>query len=265
MSRATSADGTSIGYDTCGSGPAVVLVAGATQYRAIDSRTTRIAEQLAAEGFTAFVYDRRGRGDSHDTPPWSLDREVDDLDAMIQVAGGSAAIYTSSAGAAIALAAATSGLCVTALALYEPPYFAGSDRRAQLAVLEELLAHDQRDRASRYFVADIIGLPAEEVDQLARQPWWSAMVAVAPTLLYDHRASSDIETDPDWPTRWLRVSVPTIVYSGERTFPGLTAAADAVAAALPNARRCVLPGQGHGPEPEAIVPELVRFLCSITE
>ncbi len=260
MSTVKSADGTMIDYDAYGSGPAVILIGGASQHRAIDPRTTEIAKRLGAEGFTAVDYDRRGRGRSGDTPPWSLDREVEDLAALIEAAGAPAALYTSSSGAGIALAAVTSGIPVSVLALYEPPYFAGTDRREQIATLQRMLDADRREEATRYNITAIIGLPGEAVDQIAEAPVWPGLVAVAPTLVYDHQASNDIETDPDWPARWARVTVPTVVYSGDRTFPGLPEAADAVAAALPNAQRRVLAGQDHGPAPEAIVPELVRFL-----
>ena len=262
MSTVKSADGTTIDYDAYGSGPAVILIGGATQYRAIDARTTGIAKQLAEEGFTAVDYDRRGRGRSGDTAPWSLEREVEDLAALIEAAGAPAALYSSSSGAGVALAAVSSGLPVSALALYEPPYFAGSDGREKIATLQRMLDEGQHDEAARYNLTGIIGLPVEAVNQMADAPWWPGMVAVAPTLVYDHRASHDIETDPDWPARWARVTVPTVVYSGDQTFPWLPEAADAVAAALPNAHRRVLAGQGHGPAPEAIVPELVSFLRS---
>jgi pimeloyl-ACP methyl ester carboxylesterase len=262
MSTVTSADGTTIDYDAYGFGPAVILVGGATQHRAIDRRTTEIAKRLGGEGFTAVDYDRRGRGHSGDTPPWSLDREVEDLAALVEATGAPAAVYTSSSGAAIALAAITSGVEVSALALYEPPYFAGSDGREHIATLQRMLDEGRRDEATRYNLTAIIGLPGEAVDQIAAAPWWPGLVAVAPTLVYDHQASHDIETDPDWRARWARVTVPTIVYSGDRTFPGLPEAADAVAAALSNAQRRVLAGQDHGPAPEVIVPELVKFLRS---
>jgi pimeloyl-ACP methyl ester carboxylesterase len=101
MGTVTSADGTLIDYDAYGSGPPVILIGGASQYRAIDSRTTEIAKHLAEEGFTAVDYDRRGRGRSGDTPPWSLDREVEDLAALIE-ATGVPALYTSSSGAGVA-------------------------------------------------------------------------------------------------------------------------------------------------------------------
>jgi pimeloyl-ACP methyl ester carboxylesterase len=262
MSAVRSADGTVIDYDVYGSGPAVILIGGASQYRAIDPRTSEIARRLAEEGFTAVDYDRRGRGRSGDTPPWSLDREVEDLAALIEATGAPAALYTSSSGAGIALATVTSGIAVSALALYEPPYFAGSDGREQIATLQRMLDAGQHDQATRYNMTAIIGLPGEAVDQMAQAPWWPGLVAVASTLVYDHQASHDIETDPDWHARWASVTVPTIVYSGDQTFPGLPEAADAVAAALPNAQRRVLPGQDHGPAPEVIVPELTTFLRS---
>ena len=264
MSTVTSADGTIIDYDAYGNGPTVIFIGGATQHRAIDQRTTEIAKQLAAEGFTAVDYDRRGRDRSGDTPPWSLGREVEDVAALIEAAGAPAALYTSSSGAGIALAAVTEGLDVSALALYEPPYFAGSNGTEHIATLERMLNAGQLDEATRYNMTAIIGLPAEAVEEMAQAPWWPGLVAVAPTLVYDHKASHDIETDPDWRSRWAAVTVPTIVYSGNQTFPGLPEAADAVAAALPNAQRHVLSGQDHGPAPEAIVPELVRFLRSTT-
>src|SRR5215211_7747264 len=127
MSTVTSADGTTIDYDAYGNGPTVIFIGGASQHRAIDQRTTEIAKQLAAEGFTAVDYDRRGRDRSGDTPPWTLARAVEDVAALIQATGAPATLYSSSSGAGIALAAVTAGLDVSALALYEPPYFAGSD------------------------------------------------------------------------------------------------------------------------------------------
>lgn len=208
MSTVTSADGTPIDYDVYGSGPAVILIGGTTQHRAIDRRTTEIAQRLGGEGFAAVDYDRRARGRSGDTEPWSLDWEVEDLDALIEATGAPAALYTSSSGAAVALAAVTSGIAVSALALYEPPYFAGSDGREHITTLQRMLDEGQYDQASRYNLTAIIGLPGEAVDQMAEAPWWPGLVAVAPTLVYDRQASHDIETDPDWGARWARVTVP---------------------------------------------------------
>ena len=260
MSTIISADGTVIDYDRYGDGPAIVFIGGAATYRAIDDSTTQAARRLAAEGFTALDYDRRRRGRSGDTPPWSLDREVEDIAALIKVAGGAAALCSNSSGADIALAAASAEVGVTALVLYEPPFFAGRSLAPQLAALHSLLADGKNLEAMRYNLTSVIGLPLCVVDEMARAPWWAAMVAVAPTLVYDHAATHEINVDPDWRGRWAGVTVPTIVCSGDHTFPGLPEAADAVAAALPNASRRTLSGQGHRPAPEALVPVLGEFL-----
>jgi pimeloyl-ACP methyl ester carboxylesterase len=262
MSTVTSADGTVIDYDRYGAGPAVIFIGGAAAHRAIDAATTQTARRLAAEGFTTIDYDRRGRGRSGDTQPGALAREVEDVAALIKVVGGAAALYSNSSGADIALAAASAGTGVTALALYEPPFFAGASFAPHLAALSSLLGDGNNEEAMRYNLTSVVGLPAEVVDGMARAPWWAAMVAAAPTLFYDHTATHEINVDPDWRGRWAKVTVPTIVCSGDQSFPGLAEAADAVAAALPNASRRSLPGQGHRPAPEAIVPVLVEFLRS---
>ncbi|MEV0144878.1 MULTISPECIES: alpha/beta hydrolase [unclassified Nonomuraea] len=260
MSTVTSQDGTVIDYDRYGDGPAVVFIGGATQYRGIDPSTGQVARRLGAEGFTAIDYDRRGRGRSGDTAPWALEREVEDVAALIKAAGGTATLYSSSSGATVALAAATAGVGVTALALYEPPLFAGADHAEHLDTLRSLLATGKNDEAMRYNLTAVIGVPAEAVDGMAQSPGWADMVAVAPTLAYDLAAVHDVNVDPDWAGRWSSITVPTIVYSGDQTFPGMPEAADAVAAALPHATRRILPGQGHGPTPDAIVPVLLDFL-----
>ncbi len=131
-----------------------------------------------------------------------------------------------------------------------------------LAALRLLVADGKNDEAMRYNLTTVIGLPADVVDGMARAPWWAAMVAVAPTLLYDHAATHEISVDPDWRRRWAAITMPVIVCSGDQTFPGMPEAADAVAAALPNASRRTLPGQGHRPAPEALVPVLLEFLKS---
>ncbi|NUW38254.1 alpha/beta hydrolase [Nonomuraea sp. SMC257] len=260
MSTVISQDGTVIDYDRYGDGPAIIFIGGATQYRAIDPSTAEVARRLADEGFTAIDYDRRGRGRSGDTAPWALEREVEDVAALVKAAGGTATLYSSSSGATVALAAAQAGVGVTALALYEPPLFAGLDHGVHLDTLRALLAEGKHDEAMRYEMTAVFGVPAEAVEGMAQGPGWADLVAVAPTLVYDLASVHDVNTDPDWAARWSSVTVPAIVYSGTETFPGMPETADAVAAALPDASRRVLPGQGHGPTPDAIVPVLLEFL-----
>lgn len=260
MGTATSADGTVVDFERHGSGPAVVFIGGATQYREIDPTTPQIARRLADEGFTTVVHDRRGRGRSGDTPPWALQREVEDVSALIDAVGGPAALYTSSSGATVALAAALAAVPVSALILYEPPFFPGASLAAQLGRLQTLLSENRLDEAMRCNLTDVVGLPGEVVEGMSREPWWPAMVAVAPTLLYDLTAVHEVSTDPDWRGRWADVHVPVTVLSGDQSFAGLGEAADAVAAALANGHRRVLAGQGHGPAAEVIVPVLAELL-----
>jgi pimeloyl-ACP methyl ester carboxylesterase len=260
MGTVTSADGTVVDFERYGRGSPVLFIGGATQYRGIDPTTTESARRLGEAGHAAVDYDRRGRGRSGDTPPWSLDREVEDVAALVSEVGGPAALYSSSSGATVALAAVQAGVPVSTLVLYEPPFFAGTGHAEHLARLRELLDDGRLDDAMRYNLSTVIGVPDAAVEDMAGQAWWPAMTAVAPTLLYDLSAVHDVDVDPDWRARWADVSVPVTVLSGDRTFPGLTQAADAVAVALPNARRRVLEGQGHGPTPDAIVPVLVELL-----
>ncbi|HEY2701740.1 MAG TPA: alpha/beta fold hydrolase [Pseudonocardiaceae bacterium] len=260
MSTVTSADGTTIDYARYGAGPAVIFIGGATQYRGIDPVTTKTTQELAAEGFTTIDYDRRGRGGSTDTAPYALAREVEDVAALIDAVGGSATLYTSSSGAAIALAAVTAGLGVERLALYEPPFFAGIDNTAHVEHLRALVAEGKDAEVVRYNMTTVIGLPEEMVDGMAQSPAWAGFVAVAPTIPYDIANSNDVSVDPDWKARWASVTVPTVVFSGDQTFPGMPEAADAVAAALPNATRRIVAGEGHGPSTEGILPPLLDFL-----
>ncbi|GHF58090.1 pimeloyl-ACP methyl ester carboxylesterase [Amycolatopsis bartoniae] len=259
MSTVLSADGTSLDYDRYGEGPTVVFVGGATQYRALDEGTTEIARRVGMAGFSAVVYDRRGRGRSGDTAPWALEREVEDLAAIIREIGAPAAVYTSSSGATIGLEAARTGI-VSRLALYEPPFFAGADNSAHVDALRVFVNDGKYDEAMRYNLTHVMNLPNEAVEGMTHSPAWPLMTAVAPTLVYDFTAVHDVNVDRDWRARWAEVTVPTIVYSGDQTFPGMPEAADAVAAALPHAERRVLTGQGHGPTPDAIVPVLLDFL-----
>ncbi len=262
MSTVRSDDGTVIDFERYGDGPTVILIGGASQHRAIDERTTQLARKLAAEGFSVVDYDRRGRGRSNDTPPWTLEKEAQDVAALVEAVGAPAALYTSSSGAAVGLAAAQAGVGVAALALYEPPFFPGVDHGEQLAQLKALLSRGQHEEAMRYNLTHVIGLPAQMVDATAREPWWPALVGVAQTLVYDLASVHEINVDPDWRGRWAWIGVPVVVYSGDRTFPGLPEAADAVATALPAAERHVLAGQDHGPTAEALVPVLADFLRS---
>jgi pimeloyl-ACP methyl ester carboxylesterase len=258
----TSADGTTIAYDRVGTGPAVILVGGAFQYRSFDPRTTEIAVALS-DRFTVFHYDRRGRGDSGDTQPYAVGREVEDIAALIDAAGGRACLYGMSSGAPLALDAAAAGLDVPKVAVYEAPFLVDGGRAVgpgYLERLDDLIAADDRTGAVTLFLTEAVGVPAEYVAAMREQPMWPGFEAVAPTLAYDARIMDGTVDGHALPsTRWAGVTCPALIVDGGASPDSMGTAADALAALLPSARRVTIPGQDHGVAPEAIVPPLVEF------
>jgi pimeloyl-ACP methyl ester carboxylesterase len=252
MPTVTSADGTPIAYERTGSGPALVLVDGAMCHRA--AGPMRPLAQELQEHFTVYAYDRRGRGDSGDTRPYAVLREVEDLRAVIAAAGGAARVCTMSSGAGIGLAAATEGGGVTALALYEPP-FVGADPQYS-AALADLLAQDRRGDAVALFMTRV-GMPAEAVAGLRAAPAFAALEAIAPTLAYDDAVLAPGRVPPEVAAR---VAVPTAVIAGGASPALLQEAARATAAALPGATLEVLDGQTHDVDPAALAPLLIKLL-----
>ncbi|MFC0506257.1 alpha/beta fold hydrolase [Micromonospora costi] len=257
MPQVTSADGTAIGYERTGAGPAVVLVDGAMCHRA-GGPMRPLAAALSAH-FTVHTYDRRGRGESGDAPTYAVAREVEDLRAVIAAAGGQAYVYGISSGAALALTAAAAGPAVTRLALFEPPFVAeveddvaGKEYTRQL---HELLAAGRRGDAVALFMARV-GIPAPVVAGMRSQPTWAAFEAIAPTLAYDDAVLGDGHVPRD---RAAAVTVPTLVLAGGASPARLQRPAEATAAALPGATYRVLDGQTHDVSPEALAPVLVDF------
>ena len=257
MSKVTSKDGTTIAFDQSGKGPAVVLVGGILGDR---SQQAPLAT-LLAEHFTVFNYDRRGHGESGDTPPYAVEREIEDLEALIEEAGGSAFVYGTSGCAVLALEAAAHGLApnIKKLALWEPPYIIDDSRppapRDYKAQLTELLSSGQRGDMVDLFFTKAVGLPVEFVAQMRQAPFWPAQEAFAHTLIYDATIMGDFSLPTE---RMATVTVPTLVIDGGET-PWLTHAAQAVVDALPNAQRRTLKGQPHNVAPEALAPALVEF------
>ncbi len=254
MHTVTSNDGTAIAFDRLGEGPPVVLVCGAST----DRRANASLATLLAEHFTVLNYDRRGRGDSSDTPPYAVEREVEDLDAVI-AAGGSASVYGTSSGAALALEAAASGLAITKLALWEPPYILDESSRPpadQVERYNEMIAEGRRGDAVEYFMARVVGLPPEFVSEARRAPWWAAQEALAHTLAYD----ATIMGDYGLPTECAAaVSIPTLVIAGGASFPFMRVTAQALADILPHGQTRTLEGQTHDVDPVVLVPVLVEF------
>jgi pimeloyl-ACP methyl ester carboxylesterase len=260
MNRVISKDGTTIAFDQLGKGPAIILVGGAFQHRAIDPSTAQLASLLSRH-FTVFHYDRRGRGDSGDTAPYAVGREVEDLEALIKEAGGLAFVFGMSSGAVLALEAAARGLNITKLALYEPPFNLDNSARSAsenyTKQLTTLLAEGRRGDAAALAMTTW-GAPAEAVAGMRQTPIWSAFESVAPTLAYDNA----IMSDGSMPTDDAKVvKVPTLVLDGGNSPAFMQYAADALAKVLSNAHRRTLGGQTHDVAPEVLAPVLEEFFA----
>ncbi|HJR78425.1 MAG TPA: alpha/beta hydrolase [Anaerolineales bacterium] len=263
MRTVTSKDGTSIAFDQTGTGPALILAHGAFTHRAIDPQAAQLADLLSPH-FTVFHYDRRGRGDSGDTQPYTVQREVEDLEALIDEAGGSAFVYGISSGAALAMHAAIElGGKIKKLAMYEAPYYGGEAARQKWEQyrrdLNELLAADRRSDAAALFLT-LVGMPADQLAEMRREPWWAAFEAVAPTLAYDAAVLGEDRSVPTGEA--AKVVVPALVMNGSASEGFMYDTAMALAKAIPNAQHRTLEGQTHAVEPEAIAPVLVDFFAA---
>lgn len=267
MKQVRSQDGTLIAFDQYGEGPAVILVGGAFQHRAIDPRTAELAALLAPH-FTMVHYDRRGRGDSGDTAPYAPQREVEDLEALIDAAGGSAFVFGMSSGSTLALdAAGQLGGKIRRLAVYEPPFIVDDSRppvpEEYLARVTELIAAGRRGDAVAYFMVNTVGVPEEFVAQMRQEPFWSTFEAVAHTLPYDAALMEGTMFGKALPTeRWASVVVSTLVVDGGESPAYMHSGAQALADALPNAQRRTLEGQTHEVAPEVLAPVLQAFFAS---
>jgi pimeloyl-ACP methyl ester carboxylesterase len=256
MRTVHSKDGTTIAYDRTGEGPPLIYVGGALNDRGSGAA---LAARLA-ERFTVYAYDRRGRGDSGDTPPYAVSREVEDLEALIAEAGGSAFVYGISSGGALALEAAARGLPITALALYEVPFAADEAHQARAreyaAELDRALAAGRRGDALELFLT-MVGMPAAVIGQMRGAPMWPALEALAPSLAHDSAVMADGDRGAAMPAeRLAAVPVPTLVLAGGASPPWMREVAERIAGALPDGRYRTLEGQTHDVNPEALAPEL---------
>lgn len=257
-----SPDGTVIAYERSGTGPAVILVGGA-----LGGRFGPELPTLLAPRFSVYRYDRRGRGGSGDTAPYAVEREVEDIDALITDVGGSAHVYGMSSGAVLALEAASRlpGR-VTRLALYEPPFIVDSSRPPlpddYVTHLDALIAADRRSDAVAYCMTAAMGIPEEYVAGMRGTPMWPGMEAVAHTIAYDGRVMGDTMSGKPLPANaWAAATMPTLVITGGETEPFLVAGADELSTLLPDARRTTLAGQGHNVAADALAPVLADFFA----
>ena len=256
----TSRDGTRIAYDTWGKGPAVIVVSGALSGRAGGAELGK----LLSGNFTVYSYDRRGRGDSTDTKPYSIGREIEDIEALIDSAGGAAYVYGKSSGAALALQAAASlGNKVKKLALYEPPYNdaegAASEWKEFRAKIDALLGANRRADAISLFMK-FVGAPDEVVAKIKTSPAWPGMLAMAPTLAYDNAVLGDDRSVPVGIAAKLKTTA--LVMDGGASLepmPFMRVTADKLGKTIPRARRQVVEGQPHDVSSKVLAPILLKF------
>jgi pimeloyl-ACP methyl ester carboxylesterase len=251
MNQTRSKDGTIIAFDQTGQGPALILVLGAFN----DRKTGAALAAFLASRFSVLSYDRRGRGDSGDSASYAVEREVEDLEAMIRVAGGGASVFGYSSGAALALtAAATCGESITKLALYELPPALPARHSRELA---SLVLSGRRGDAVEYFQRSIVGLPEHVVVTLRGAPFRPALEAMAHTLVYEATLMSQCRLDSEL---FAKVRQPTLAIAGGASPPYMRDVAENLARSLPHGRSDTLEGATHDIVPERLGPALEKFL-----
>ena len=263
MDSVRSKDGTRIAFDRTGDGPPLILVGGAFSWR----RWKGFVELagILSPRFTVLNYDRRGRGNSDDTPPYAVEREFEDLEAMIEVAGGDAGVWGMSSGGILALEAARAGVAIKRLAMYEPPFIVdtadGVPPDDFVRHVEALIAADRRSDAVRYFMARVMGMPSIIPTLMsAWPPLWSKLKATAHTLPYEAVLTDrHVRGRPLDHSHWTAVATPTLVVSGEKSPEKLRKGARAIAEAVPGAEHRVLQGVSHNVKMSALGPVLLEF------
>lgn len=252
MDTVQSADKTTIAFDRSGAGPALVLIVGAFCDR---SSTKTLAAGLGS-AFTVYEYDRRGRGDSGEAGPYAVQREVEDLAAVIGAAGGPAFAFGHSSGGALVLEAAASGVPIHRLAVYEPPYTDGPTYEFA-GKLAGLAAAGRESEAAEAFLA-LMGTPAGVLEQMKAGPYWAHMASYAHTLAYEIRLCNDGRVPLG---RLAEISAPTLAMAGGASPAWALEGARAIAAAVPSGQARVLEGQGHGAADDVIIPVLTEFFA----
>jgi pimeloyl-ACP methyl ester carboxylesterase len=255
-----SADGTPIAFSRVGRGDPVILVDGALCWRAMGP-SQKLAEQLA-ERFTVITYDRRGRGESGDRQPYSVEREVEDIGVLLREAGGSACVCGTSSGAVLALEAAARLRGVTRLALHEAPLVVdaqGPPAAEQWVHIDAAIAENRRAEAVSRFLRGV-GVPRLVVGVMRLTPVWAKLKAAAHTLPHDGRIVRAYQRGEKLPAeRWTSVTAPALVMAGSRSPEWMQRGNRALAKALPDARFRLLDGQTHVVKPKVLGPILEEF------
>ncbi len=264
MGQIKSKDGSTIYFERHGDGPPLILVDGALCSSSFGPMPGLVP--LLAEQFTVFVYDRRGRGKSEDQSPYNIEREVEDLDALINEAGGAACVFGMSSGGILSLQAAASGCNIKKLAIYEPPICVDKEEHqianTNVKELQKLIESEKRTEAVKYFLKEAVEMHALVVFMMRWLPVWKQMKAVAHTLPYDASITAK------WPLSVLtdtNIDVPLYILGGEKSSESLHRSVHSLTDAIPHARSRMLEGQSHNVKPKVLVPELTNFLKSKLE
>lgn len=260
METVSSKDGTVLAYDRVGTGPSLILVGGALN----DRQNTAELARLLGPHATVFNYDRRGRGDSGDTPPYSVQNEIDDLETMIRVAGGSAKLFAHCTAGMLAIEAVAQGLPITRLALYEPPYIIG-DSQLRLteefkALLTKHLDEGEPGEAVAHFLIRTVGFPPEAVPKFRMMPIWPTLEKLAVTLPYDVTLAADNWMPPQ--SRLDLLTLPTLLIYGTGSPAWQIESVKALGRSLSNAETRILEGHNHDLEAEAVAPLLKDFVAA---
>ena len=261
MNTVISKDGTTIAYDKIGNGQPIILIDGALCYRSFGPMP-KIAP-LLAKHFVVFMYDRRGRGDSTDKKPYSVEREVEDIEALMNEAGGSAFLLGLSSGAGLAICAAEKGLKIKKMALYEPPFVwdknSGKPAVDHEAALKKILATGQRGKAVKYFMVTMVGAPAIAAFIMQLLPMWKKLKAVAHTLPYDSAIMGNWSVPEE---KISSITIPTLIAGGGKSPATLRNPVELIAKLLPNGTLKVLEGQTHNVSADVLAPILVEYFST---
>jgi len=258
--RVVSKDGTRIAFDRVGEGPAVILIVGALCSRALGP-AVKLAPLLAGQ-FTVFTYDRRGRGESVESSPYAVEREIEDLAALIEEAGGSACVFGHSSGAVLALRAAAHGLAIEKLALYEAPLIVDRSRAStenDWAQIDAFVAEGRRGEALKVFLKSV-GVPGFAIALMRWLPVWGKISAVAHTLPHDGALVREFQRGEPLPaSAWGSVAIPALAIDGGKSPPWMQNGSRALAAALRGAQYRTLEGQTHDVSAKVLAPVLSEF------
>jgi pimeloyl-ACP methyl ester carboxylesterase len=262
MNTVKSKDGTIIAFDQVGQGPTLILVGGMFEQRAYDSETAKLAaHRLLAQHFTVVHYDRRGRGGSSDTQPYSVEGEIEDIEALIDQVGAPAFVFGISSGAALAFEATLKlGSKVRKLAMYEPPYNDDPEGRESWRAFRSELGTTLREGRNADAVGlfmSLLGVPAEQITEMHAYPMWQMWEGIAPTIAYDAAVMGEDASVPI--AKAAQLAVPALVMAGSESYPFMPISAQALANVMPNAEYRVLDGQTHEVSVDVLAPVLVEF------